>query len=54
MDHWNLTALRAAASRERAAATRELFARFAAWLDVVPTTIRAPQAKERECSGTAY
>ena len=54
MDHWDLTAMRAAASRERAAALRALFARVAAWLRAAPTTIGAPRVKERECSGTAY
>jgi len=54
MDHWDYAAVRAAASRERAQALRGLFAPFAAWLRAAPTTIRVPQAKERECSGTAY
>jgi hypothetical protein len=53
MDTWNLSAQRAAASRERAAAVRELLARFAAWRRGAPT-ISAPQVRGRECSGTAY
>ena len=51
MNHWDIAALRAAASRERADAVHELLARFATWLRSVPT-IGVPQAKERECFGT--
>jgi hypothetical protein len=53
MDTWDLAAMRAAASRERAAALRSLLAKLAAWLRSAPT-IRAPQARERECLGTGY
>jgi len=53
MDAWNLSAQRAAASRERAAAVHEMLARFAAWWRGAPT-IRAPHVRGRECSGTAY
>lgn len=51
MDHWDITAMRAAASRERSLVVHELLARFANWLRSVPT-IRVPQAKGRECFGT--
>jgi hypothetical protein len=51
MDHWDIAALRAAASRERAQVVHELLARFAAWLRSVPT-IRVPPVKGRECFGT--
>lgn len=51
MDTWDLSAQRAAASRERAEVVRALLARFAAWLRSAPT-IRAPLGKERECFGT--
>jgi hypothetical protein len=51
MDHWDIAAMRAAASRERAEVVHALLARFAAWLRSAPT-IRAPQARERECLGT--
>ncbi len=54
MDQWNYTAVRALATRERSAAVREVFAPVAEWLRSAATTIRVPQAKERECSGTAY
>jgi len=54
MDPWDPAVVRSAASRERALALRTLFARIAAWLHAAPTTIRTPQARERECSGTAY
>jgi hypothetical protein len=46
-----IEALQAAARRERSAYVHALLARFAAWLRSAPT-IRAPQAKERECFGT--
>lgn len=52
IDHWDIAALRAAATRERSEAVHALLARFAAWLRAVPTTIRAPQTKGRECFGT--
>lgn len=55
MDTWDLSAQRAAASRERAEAVHALFARFAAWLRSTlasAPTISAPQARERECFGT--
>lgn len=51
MDPWNTASIRAAASRERAAALQDLLARFAAWLQSAPT-ISAPQARGRECFGT--
>lgn len=53
MDHWDIAAMRAAASRERSETVHALLARFAAWLRSAPT-IRAPRAKERECLGTGY
>ena len=55
MDNWDIAAMRAAASRERAQALRELHARFAAWLRSLlgsAPTISAPQARGRECLGT--
>ena len=54
MEYWDYAAVRAAASRERAKALRAMSARVTAWLRGAPTTIRVPQARERECSGTAY
>jgi hypothetical protein len=51
MDIWNLSAQRAAASRERAEVVRALLARFAAWLRSTPT-IGTAQARGRECFGT--
>jgi hypothetical protein len=51
MDHWDIAAMRAAASRERAELVHALLAQFAAWLRSAPT-IRAPLARERECLGT--
>jgi hypothetical protein len=36
MDPWNLAAAQAAATRERNAALRELFARIAGWLRATP------------------
>jgi hypothetical protein len=51
MSHFDIEALQAAARRERSAYVHALLARFAAWLRSAPT-IRAPQAKERECFGT--
>ncbi len=51
MDHWDIAASRAAASRARAEAVHELLARFAAWLRRA-STISAPQVGERECFGT--
>jgi hypothetical protein len=53
MDHWDIAAMRAAASRERAEVVHALLAQFVAWLRSAPT-IRAPQARERECLGTDY
>jgi hypothetical protein len=53
MDHWDIAATRAAASRERSQAVHALLARLSAWLRSAPT-IRAPRAKERECLGTGY
>lgn len=55
MDNWDLPRLRAAATRERARALRELHARFAGWLRsrlASAPTISAPQARGRECFGT--
>lgn len=55
MDNWDITAVRAAAARERARALHELHARFAAWLRswlASAPTISAPQARGRECFGT--
>jgi hypothetical protein len=48
MDHWDDAQIRAAASRERARALRNLRAHFAGWLR---TTISgaAPRARTREC-----
>jgi hypothetical protein len=51
LEHWNIAAMRAAASRERTEAIHALLARFAAWLRSTPT-IRAPQAKGRACFKT--
>ena len=53
MDPWDIAAMRAAASRERAEVVHALLARLAGWLRSAPT-IRAPRAKERECLGTGY
>jgi hypothetical protein len=48
LDHWNIAAMRAAASRERAQALHELGARLAAW--VRSTLVAgAPRARRREC-----
>jgi hypothetical protein len=55
IDTWDLSAQRAAASRERAEVVHALLARFAAWLRSAfasAPTIRAPQARGRECFGT--
>lgn len=55
MDNWDIAAVRAAATRERAQALHELHARFAAWLRsrlASAPTISAPQARGRECFGT--
>ena len=57
MDHWDIAASRAAASRERSAAVHALIAQFAAWLRSLfasAPTIRARQSKERACLGTGY
>jgi len=48
MNHWDDAQIRAAASRERAKAMRDLRVHFAGWLR---TTISggAPRARTREC-----
>ncbi len=51
IDAWDLSAQRAAASRERAEVVHALLARFVAWLRRA-STISAPQARGRECFGT--
>lgn len=50
MDHWDIAAMRAAASRERSEVMYALLAQFAAWLRSVPT-IRARHETGRECLG---
>jgi hypothetical protein len=55
IEPWDLSAQRAAASRERAEAVHALLVRFAAWLRSAfasAPTIRAPLVKERACFGT--
>lgn len=57
MDHWDIAASRAAASRARSEAVHALIAQFAAWLRSLfasAPTIRAQQSKERACLGTDY
>lgn len=51
MTNADITALHAAARRERSETVHALLSRFAAWLRSAPT-ICAPQAKGRACSGT--
>jgi len=50
IDHWDLSAMRAAAARERAEAVSALLARFGAWLRSL-NLVRAPRARPRECQG---
>ena len=55
LDHWDIAASRAAASRARSEAVHALLGQFAAWarsLLASAPTISAPHVKGRECFGT--